>query len=55
MNGGRITPGQAWGRTALKIILAGCAGITFLPALVTRERTTLHDLIAGTRVVRLEQ
>ena len=51
--GGTITRGQAWGRAALKIVLASCLGVTYLPALVTRERTTLHDMIAGTRVVRV--
>lgn len=54
-DGGPITRGQAWARSGLKIVLAGCLGVTYLPALVTRERTTLHDLIAGTRVVRLQQ
>jgi uncharacterized RDD family membrane protein YckC len=52
-DGGDITTGQAWGRTAAKIVLASCAGLTYLPALMTRERTTLHDLLAGTRVVRV--
>jgi uncharacterized RDD family membrane protein YckC len=52
-DGGAITTGQAWGRTAAKIVLASCAGLTYIPALMTRERTTLHDLLAGTRVVRV--
>ena len=54
-DGGTITRGQAWGRAALKIVLASCAGITYIPAFVTRERTTLHDMIAGTRVVRVQR
>jgi uncharacterized RDD family membrane protein YckC len=52
--GGPIGPGQAWGRAALKLVLGSCMGIDYLPALFTRERTCLHDLIARTRVVRLE-
>jgi uncharacterized RDD family membrane protein YckC len=52
-DGGVITTGQAWGRTAAKILLASCLGLTYIPALLTRERTTLHDLLAGTRVVRV--
>lgn len=54
-SGGQISRGQAWGRAAMKMILASCMGITYIPAFVTRERTTLHDMIAGTRVVRIER
>jgi uncharacterized RDD family membrane protein YckC len=50
-----ISSGQAWGRTALKIVLAGCVGITYIPAFMTRERTTLHDMMARTRVVRVSR
>jgi uncharacterized RDD family membrane protein YckC len=52
--GGPISTGQAWGRTALKVVFASCMGITYVPALMTRERTCLHDMIAGTRVVRVQ-
>ncbi len=51
--GGRISRGQAWGRAVLKVLLGGCLGIDYLPALVTRERTCLHDMIAKTRVTRV--
>ena len=54
-DGGPISTGQAWGRTAVKIVLASCMGITYIPALMTRERTCLHDMIAGTRVVKVQQ
>ena len=54
-DGGTITRGQAWGRAALKTVLASCMGITYIPAFLTRERTTLHDMIAGTRVVRVQR
>jgi uncharacterized RDD family membrane protein YckC len=50
-----ISTGQAWGRTALKIVLAGCLFITYIPALMTRERTCLHDMMARTRVVRVSR
>jgi uncharacterized RDD family membrane protein YckC len=48
-----IGRGQAWGRAALKLVLGSCMGIDYLPALFTRERTCLHDMIARTRVVSL--
>ncbi len=50
-----ISAGQAWGRTALKVVLAGCLFMTYIPALVTRGRTTLHDMMARTRVVRVSR
>lgn len=53
-DGGQISTGQAWGRSALKVIFASCMGITYIPALMTRERTCLHDMMAGTRVVRVQ-
>lgn len=50
-DGSSISTGQAWGRAALKLVL-GCLWIVdYIPALFTRERTTIHDLVAGTRVV----
>jgi uncharacterized RDD family membrane protein YckC len=51
--GGDISIGQGWGRAALKVAL-GCAAITYWSALFTAEKTTLHDLLAKTRVVRLQ-
>ena len=54
-DGGNISTGQAWGRAALKIVLASCVGITYIPAFMTRERTTLHDMMARTRVVRVSR
>jgi len=49
--GGPISPRQAWTRSAMKVLLGSCMGIDYIPALFTRERTCLHDMIAGTRVV----
>lgn len=48
-----IGPGQAWARSAIKVILGSCLGVDYLPAFFTRERTCFHDMIARTRVVRL--
>ena len=53
--GNAISTAQAWGRAALKVVLGSCLGIDYLPALVTRERTCLHDMIAKTRVVRVQR
>jgi uncharacterized RDD family membrane protein YckC len=50
-DGSPITPGQAWGRVAMRTIL-GCLWIVdYIPAFFTQEKTTLHDMVAGTRVV----
>ena len=51
--GGEISKGQAWGRTGLRLVLGTCLFVDYLVALVTRERTCLHDLIVKTRVVRV--
>ena len=50
MDGSPITQGQAWGRAGMKFLL-GCLCITYIPAFFTEEKTTLHDMVAGTRVV----
>jgi uncharacterized RDD family membrane protein YckC len=50
-DGSPITSGQAWGRAAMKMIF-GCIWFAdYLPAFFTQEKTTLHDLVASTRVV----
>ncbi len=50
-DGSPITNGQAWGRAAMKLVL-GCLWIVdYIPAFFTKEKTTLHDMAAGTRVV----
>jgi uncharacterized RDD family membrane protein YckC len=50
-DGTPISPGQAWGRVLMRTIL-GCLWIVdYIPAFFTNERTTLHDMVAGTRVV----
>lgn len=52
-DGGDITPGQAWARAASKMVLGMCFGLTFIFALFSPEKLTLHDRIAKTRVVRV--
>lgn len=50
-DGSRITAGQAWARAVMRLIL-GCLIIgDYIPFFFTDEKTTLHDMVAGTRVV----
>jgi uncharacterized RDD family membrane protein YckC len=50
-DGSPITKGQAWGRAVMRTVLGCLMGIDYIPALFTEEKTTLHDMIVGTRVV----
>lgn len=50
-DGSRITAGQAWGRAVMRLVL-GCLIIAdYIPFFFTDEKTTLHDMVAGTRVI----
>ncbi len=50
-DGSPITSGQAWGRAVMRLVL-GCLIIgDYIPFFFTDEKTTLHDIIVGTRVV----
>jgi uncharacterized RDD family membrane protein YckC len=50
-DGSSISSGQAWGRVVMRTIL-GCLWIVdYIPAFFTPEKTTLHDMVAGTRVI----
>lgn len=50
-DGSPMSPGQAWGRVVMRTVL-GCLWIVdYIPAFFTLEKTTLHDMVAGTRVV----
>ena len=52
-DGSPISSGQAWGRAGMRLIL-GCLWIVdYIPAFFTPDKTTLHDMIAGTRVVEI--
>ena len=50
-DGRPISTGQAWGRAVMRLVL-GCLWIVdYLPAFFTEQKTTLHDMVAGTRVI----
>jgi uncharacterized RDD family membrane protein YckC len=52
-DGSPISPGQAWTRAVLRQVFFSYASlINYFPALVTKQRTCVHDLVAKTRVVR---
>lgn len=54
-DGSNISTGQAWGRYGTRIAISMISGlIDIIPALVTAEKTALHDLVASTRVVRVD-
>src|SRR5438552_2804664 len=50
-DGSPITTGQAWGREITRAVLGFLYVIDYIPAFFTKEKTTLHDLAAKTRVV----
>ena len=52
VNGSRISFGKALGRTAAKILSALILYIGFIMAAFTQRKQGLHDLIAGTLVVK---
>ena len=50
-DGSPISTGQAWGRVVMRTVL-GCLWIVdYIPVFFTNEKTTLHDMVAATRVV----
>lgn len=53
-DGSNITTGQAWGRAAMRLVLNCFWIVDYIPAFFTDEKTTLHDLVASTRVVDLQ-
>lgn len=54
VDGSPITPGQAWGRASVRAFLLSClALVNYLPAFFTNEKTCVHDMAAGTRVISL--
>lgn len=50
-DGSSISTGQAWGRTAMRLVLNCLWIVDYIPVFFTEEKTTLHDMVAGTRVV----
>jgi uncharacterized RDD family membrane protein YckC len=48
-----LSAGQAWGRAVLRqVFFSYLALINYLPALFTKQKTAVHDLVCKTRVVR---
>jgi len=50
-DGSPISGGQAWGRAVSRALLGFLYIVDYIPAFFTKEKTTLHDMIARTRVV----
>jgi uncharacterized RDD family membrane protein YckC len=50
-DGTELTGGQAWGRELARAVLGFLYVVDYIPAFFTKEKTTLHDLVAKTRVV----
>ena len=50
-DGTDISGGQAWGREVARLVLGFLYIVDPLPALFTKDRRTVHDMLAGTRVV----
>lgn len=50
-DGSRITAAQAWARAVMRVLLGCVAIVDYVPYFFTEEKTTLHDMVAGTRVV----
>jgi uncharacterized RDD family membrane protein YckC len=50
-DGSPITKGQAWGRAVMRLVLGCLIIVDYLAFFFTQEKTTLHDMIVGTRVV----
>jgi uncharacterized RDD family membrane protein YckC len=50
-DGSDISGGQAWGREVSRAVLGFLYIVDYLPALFTKDRRTVHDMLAGTRVV----
>jgi uncharacterized RDD family membrane protein YckC len=50
-DGDDITSGQAWGREVSRALLGLLYIVDFIPAFFTKEKRTIHDMLAGTIVV----
>jgi uncharacterized RDD family membrane protein YckC len=55
-DGNDIGVGQAWGRAVLRqVFFSYFSLINYLPAVFTKQRTCIHDLIVKTRVARVRR
>ncbi|HET7437806.1 MAG TPA: RDD family protein [Thermoanaerobaculia bacterium] len=50
-DGRALSTGQAWGRAVGRVLLGFLYIVDYIPAFFTKEKTTLHDMFAKTRVV----
>jgi len=50
-DGTNVSAGQAWGRAVGRALLGFLYIIDYIPALFTKEKTCIHDMMARTRVV----
>ncbi|MDQ6802910.1 MAG: RDD family protein [Acidobacteriota bacterium] len=50
-DGTELSGGQAWGRAVGRALLGFLYIVDYIPAFVTKEKTTIHDMMARTRVV----
>lgn len=50
-DGSPLSNGQCWGRAAMRLVLGCLVIMDYIPYFFTEEKTTLHDMVAGTRVV----
>jgi uncharacterized RDD family membrane protein YckC len=54
--GNEISAKQAWGRAAMRMAIGFvCYLVDYIPAFFDREKKCLHDMVASTRVVRIQR
>jgi uncharacterized RDD family membrane protein YckC len=51
--GNPVSPGQAWLRPFIRSLLGFCWLVDYLPAMFRKDRCTVHDLAAKTRVIKV--
>jgi uncharacterized RDD family membrane protein YckC len=51
--GDPVSPGQAWLRPFIRSLLGFCWLVDYLPAMFRKDRCTIHDLAAKTRVIKV--
>jgi uncharacterized RDD family membrane protein YckC len=52
-DGSPISMGQGWGRAFARSLLGWLYIVDYIPAFFTAEKTTIHDMLAKTRVVNV--
>ncbi len=52
-DGSDISPGQAWMRAFIELLLASCCYVTYIVAFFSKDHCALHDMAAKTRVIRV--